>query len=135
MYDETLVMIVWIAGSITAVLTAYLTVVKVFKPLFSRINFWLTTWEQFMRDWAGEEARPGRAATPGVMERLNRIDGQLHNNGGTSLKDSMDRIEKRLAEGDQTFDNIASRINEIEKDIKALKSNKTTRTPRAKKDS
>lgn len=132
MYDETLLMIVWIAGAITAVLTAYLTTVKVFRPFFARIRFWLTTWEQFMRDWAGEEARPGRAATPGVMERLSQIDGQLRNNGGTSLKDSMDRIEKRLQDGDQLFIEISSRINEIEKDLKALKSNKTTRV---KKDS
>ena len=131
MYDENLIMIVWAAGAITAVLTAWITVVKVFRPVIKRVSFWMTTWEQFMRDWAGEEARPGRPATPGVMERLNRIDGQLHNNGGTSLKDSMDRIEKRLAEGDQAFTEISSRINEIEKDLKALKTNKTTRVKKA----
>lgn len=131
MNDDTLMMVVWAAGAVTAVLTAWITTVKVFQPLFKRVGFWLTTWEQFMKDWAGEEARPGRAAIPGVMERLNRIDGQLHNNGGTSLKDSMDRIEDRLKEGDQAFSEISSRINEIEKDLKTLKSNKTTRVKKA----
>jgi hypothetical protein len=30
------------------------------------------------------------------MERLNRLDGELSNNGGTSVKDAIDRIEKVL---------------------------------------
>jgi hypothetical protein len=31
------------------------------------------------------------------MERLNRLDGELSNNGGTSLKDAVDRIETTLS--------------------------------------
>jgi gas vesicle protein len=131
MNDDTLMMIVWAAGSVTAVLTAWITTVKVFQPFFKRINTWITTWEQFMRDWAGEEARPGRTAIPGVMERLNRIDGQLHNNGGSSLKDSMDRIEERLKDGDEEFKKISSKINEIEKDLKSIKTNKTSKVKKA----
>lgn len=80
-----------------------------------------------MIDWAGEPARAGRDATPGVMERLNNIDGALKNNGGTSIKDAVDRIEKRLEEGDIRFDNISSRLEEIEKDIKNTNSNKTSK--------
>jgi hypothetical protein len=30
------------------------------------------------------------------MERLNRLDGELSNNGGTSVKDAIERIEKAL---------------------------------------
>jgi len=131
MNDDTLMMIVWAAGAVTAVLTAWITTVKVFQPFFKRINTWITTWEQFMRDWAGEEARPGRTAIPGVMERLNRIDGQLHNNGGSSLKDSMDRIEERLKDGDEEFKKISSKINEIEKDLKSIKTNKTSKVKKA----
>jgi hypothetical protein len=127
MNDETLMMIVWAAGAVTAVLTAWITIAKVFQPFLKRINVWMTAWERFMKDWAGEEARPGRTAIPGVMERLNRIDGQLHNNGGHSLKDSMDRIEERLKDGDEEFKKISSKINEIEKDLKSIKTNKTTR--------
>jgi hypothetical protein len=131
MTNETLMMIVWGAGAITAVLTAWITTVKVFKPFCVRVKFWMTTWEKFMRDWAGTEAEPGRDAVPGVMERLNRIDGQLHNNGGSSVKDSVDRIEKRLQEGDQKFEDIFNRISEIDKELKEMKSTKTTRVKKA----
>lgn len=48
--------------------------------------------ERFMRDWEGEEAEPGRAAVPGVMERLNKLDGELSNNGGSTTKDKVDKL-------------------------------------------
>jgi hypothetical protein len=49
--------------------------------------------ERFMRDWEGEEAAPGRDAVPGVMERLNNMDGELSQNGGyTTVKDRVDRL-------------------------------------------
>ncbi len=37
-----------------------------------------------------------RSFVPGVMERLNRLDGELSNNGGSSVKDAIERIEKIL---------------------------------------
>ena len=46
-----------------------------------------------MRDWEGEEGSPGRDAVPGVMERLNRMDGELSQNGGyTTVKDRVNRL-------------------------------------------
>ena len=49
--------------------------------------------ERFMRDWEGEEASPGRDAVPGVMQRLNNMDGELSQNGGyTTVKDRVDRL-------------------------------------------
>ena len=46
-----------------------------------------------MRDWEGEEESPGRDRVPGVMERLNKLDGELSNNGGyTTVKDRVDRL-------------------------------------------
>ena len=77
-----------------------------------------------MRDWAGEDAKPGRSRVPGVMERLNEIDGALKNNGGTSVKDAVDRIEirvneidDRLADGDQKFNDIHTELTRIKKDL------------------
>lgn len=109
---------------VITVLGAWFAVVKFIKPFWVRINKWITTWEQFMVDWAGEEARPGRGRVPGVMERLNSIDGELKNNGGGSVKDSVDRIEasllkidNRLQEGDQRFDKIEKRIASLEKNL------------------
>ncbi len=37
---------------------------------------------------------PGRDPVPGVMERLNRLDGELSNNGGSSVKDAIERMLK-----------------------------------------
>lgn len=72
-------------------------------------------------DLTGEPARPGFAATPGVLERLTGIEAglatlapvmprlesletrlgaveaQLHPNGGSTLRDAVDRLEERAA--------------------------------------
>jgi hypothetical protein len=79
-------------------------------------------WEEFSRDWAGEEKAPGRSAVPGVMERLNRIDGELKRNGGSSMKDAISRIEQtqtkilnRLEEGNQRFADAEGRLDRLEK--------------------
>jgi hypothetical protein len=55
----------------------------------------VSTWGGFMRDWEGEEAKDGRDSVPGVMQRLNKLDGELSHNGGKSLKDLVSKIEKR----------------------------------------
>lgn len=43
----------------------------------------------FRRDFYGTEAEPGRDKVPGVMERLNSIDGELKRNGGSTVKDAV----------------------------------------------
>lgn len=109
--------IMWLTAASTTVaviLGAVFAIGKLLLPLKKRLNFWITTWEQFMTDWAGEEARPGRDRVPGVMERLNNIDGELRNNGGSSVKDAVDRIEKRMIAGDKRFDKIEQRISKLE---------------------
>lgn len=104
-----------IATTIAVVIGAYFAVLQLFKPLVKRIKFWITTWERFMIDWAGEPAREGRDAIPGVMERLNNIDGELKRNGGKSIKDTVNRIEKRIIEGDKKFEDLYSRVEELER--------------------
>lgn len=47
-----------------------------------------------MRDWEGEEESPGRDRVPGVMERLNKLDGELSQNGGKSTKDTVNKLLK-----------------------------------------
>lgn len=80
--------------------------------------FWMATfhafrrWQQFLDDWFGEPARPGQKARPGAMERL----GQLETNGGLSLRDSVDRIERKLdavdAKADRAVESAAEAIEE-----------------------
>ena len=107
----------WAAGLIT-VGTAVGMLWRLLKPLCARLHQLMDNWDAFMRDWAGEPASPGRSAVPGVMERLNRIDGELKRNGGSSMKDTLNRVDKklgqidaRLEEGNKRFEYIEERIN------------------------
>jgi hypothetical protein len=84
---------VLIAG---ATASAIASVYFVIAPSVKRIRSMMEWLERFRRDWEGEPGGPGRDCVPGVMERLNRLDGELSNNGGASVKDAIDRIEKAL---------------------------------------
>jgi hypothetical protein len=124
MTNDELNMLTTAISSLVLVLTAWFLVVKFISPFFKRIASWVATWEGFMRDWSGEEARPGRSRVPGVMERLNSIDGELKNNGGSSVKDAVDRIENkistidnRLADGDKKFDDLYNEVKSIKKNF------------------
>ena len=114
-------MVLTVSTSVTVVLGAWFLVAKFLAPGIKRISKWMKTWEHFMEDWFGEDERDGRSATPGVMARLNAIDGELKKNGGSSIKDSVDRIEtniikidKRLEEGNQRFRDIEKRLDDLE---------------------
>lgn len=102
-----------IATAITAVLTAVFLVKRFVAPAVKRLNRFLDWQDQFRLDWQGEPARAGRDATLGVMERLNRLDGELSRNGGTSVKDVVETmqkdvgsINKRLTKLEKAQDNI-----------------------------
>jgi len=72
--------------------------------IFSKFFKLFSTWFKFIEDWYGTEEKPG------VNERLNHgaqrfehiekelsvIKAELFNNGGSSLRDSIDRIEKAV---------------------------------------
>jgi hypothetical protein len=82
---ETVALVIGIVGGGAAIL----------YPLIKKINMLFKTWGRFIVDWEGEEAAPGRDAVPGVMARLNKLDGELTHNGGKSVKDVVVRLEKR----------------------------------------
>lgn len=57
----------------------------------------------FLDDYFGEEERPGFQGRPGMQERMRIIEQELRHisyemkpNSGTSIKDAINRIEKRL---------------------------------------
>ena len=92
---------------------------KLFSPLVKKTKHLIDSLSRFTVDWFGEEAAPGRDAVPGVMERLNNIDGELKHNGGSTMKDAIKRIENklkaidaRLDEGNQRFENLENKVNE-----------------------
>lgn len=106
----------WAAGIIT-VLTALGMIWRLLKPVCDRIHALMDGWDSFIRDWAGEPSQPGRSAVPGVMERLNRIDGELKRNGGSSMKDAITRVEKKLEQIDARLDEGNKRFDAIEEKI------------------
>lgn len=109
------------ATTIIAVGGAVGVIWKLTRPVVRKTKNLLESLSSFVRDWEGEPAAPGRAKVPGVMERLNRIDGELKHNGGSSMKDSIKRIETklneidaRLEDGAQTFTSLDSRLGAVE---------------------
>lgn len=69
-----------------------------FVPAIRRVLRRRQALDHFLRDWVGEDGEPGRDRVPGVMERLNRLDGELKRNGGSTMKDAVHRIEEKLEE-------------------------------------
>jgi hypothetical protein len=110
------VVLYWAAGVIT-VGTAFGILWRLLKPVCDRLHMLMDNWDTFMRDWAGEPASPGRSAVPGVMERLNRIDGELKRNGGSSMKDAINRVEKKLEQIDARLEDGNKRFDIIEEKI------------------
>ena len=106
--------ILYWAAAIVAIGSALLMLWKLVKPLCDRVHKFMDAWDNFLRDWAGEPAAPGRSAVPGVMERLNRIDGELKRNGGSSMKDALNRVEKKLDQIDGRLEDGNKRFEEIE---------------------
>lgn len=70
--------------------------------------------ERFMRDWEGTPEEPGRAAVPGMMERMNRMDGELSRNGGyTTVKDRVDRLYENQSKVIETQDKLLEAFVEM----------------------
>jgi hypothetical protein len=128
-------MITWatIAMGSAAVVAIFLGVIR---PLFKQAKKLLNSLNRFTDDWFGQEADSGRDAVPGVMARLNNIDGELKHNGGSTMKDAIKRIEvdsvgrretlsrielqlglmsTRLDEGNKRFKDLDERVDGIEK--------------------
>jgi hypothetical protein len=67
----------------------------------------------FLEDWFGEPERPGVAAKPGVLLRLVKIERELRPNGGSSMRDAVNRVE---ATGDETSKRLDEHITTSEAD-------------------
>ena len=85
------------------------------NPFYKKLKRWGLWMERFMRDWEGEEESPGRDAVPGVMQRLNNMDGELSKNGGfTTVKDRVDRLYENQAVLMEAFIEMGERLISIE---------------------
>jgi hypothetical protein len=84
------------------------------SPFYKKVKRWAAWMERFMRDWEGEEESPGRDAVPGIMERMNRMDGELSQNGGyTTVKDRVDRLYENQTKVIETQDKLLDAFVEM----------------------
>ncbi|GAA3718370.1 hypothetical protein [Streptomyces tremellae] len=60
--------------------------------------------DEFIDDWQGTPPRPGVPARPGVMARLDAIEHELRPNSGSSLRDAVNRVDRRTAQAIPTPD-------------------------------
>ena len=84
----------WLAELIAVVTTIVAAVWAMLRPVRAQLH----RWDDFWDDWTGTPAGPGRSAVPGVMERLQSIDGELTRNGDNSLKDQVCTNSRKLDE-------------------------------------
>lgn len=118
--SELFTLIVAMSSSIAIIAGAWFAIAKLIAPAVKKIKEIGDHLDNFIEDWRGVPARDGRDAIPGVMQRLNKIDGELTHNGGSSVKDAVARIEsgiikinERLEEGDKKFHEIEDRLEDI----------------------
>ena len=110
-----------VAGAIAVLTLLGLVHRMVVRPVVSEVKETLTWLRKFQRDWDGEPALPGRDAVPGVMERLNRIDGELKRNGGESLKDKVVETWERAQDLDVRVTTMELRQRDMQEALETSK--------------
>ena len=79
-------------ASLGIVTAALIGLGALLRPIYRKLKEFVEWMERFKRDWEGEPEEPGRDRVPGVMERLNKLDGELSQNGGKSTKDTVNKL-------------------------------------------
>lgn len=86
----TIEQVLVVVAFVVSILAVLMWLRKTFKPILDSIR-------NFLSDWNGEPERPGRDRRPGVMERLDILEGhakettkELKPNSGHSLRDQID---------------------------------------------
>lgn len=81
---------------IAGIVAGGLTLFAVLGRFGRRVWLLVQALDDFFDDWRGAPARQGVDAQPGVMERLRSIEHEVHTNDGSSLKDAVNSIERKL---------------------------------------
>jgi hypothetical protein len=119
MTDNMIITIFATVGIITA---ALLGLRQLLEPYKEKADSFMSWFEDFKRDWSGEEESPGRDRIPGVMERLNRLDGELSSNGGKSTKDVVNKLYDNQGVLMEAFVEMGERLISIEEHLSVNKS-------------
>jgi hypothetical protein len=115
-----------IAGAIILVASVLTALGVIFRPGYKRVRELSDWFDHFKRDWTGEDEAPGRDRVPGVMERLNKLDGELSQNGGKSTKDvvnkmlyKQEKVEEKVDLMLEAFVEMGERLIKIEDSLAA----------------
>lgn len=117
-----------IAGVVILVASVATALGVIFRPGYKKLKELSGWFDHFQRDWMGEEESPGRDRVPGVMERLNKLDGELSQNGGKSTKDvankvlyKQERLEEKVDMMLEAFVEMGERLIKIEDSLNTPK--------------
>lgn len=106
--------LLYIAGAIVAVTGALFALTRVAAGMRKTGK----RWEDFLDDWHGTPARPGRPKIPGVMERmvdleegLQIVKHELFPNSGASLRDAVNRLESELKLVKTPVESMAAKLD------------------------
>ena len=115
-------MILTVFATIGVITAALLGLRQLLQPYKEKADLFISWFEDFKRDWSGEEESPGRDRIPGVMERLNRLDGELSSNGGKSTKDVVNKLYDNQGILMEAFVEMGERLISIEESLSVTKS-------------
>lgn len=117
-----------IAGAIILIASVLTALGVIFRPGFKKVREFGDWFEDFKRDWSGEDEAPGRDRIPGVMERLNKLDGELSQNSGKSTKDvvnkllyKQEKVEEKVDIMLEAFVEMGERLIKIEDSLTTQK--------------
>ena len=80
------------AGAIGAASVIWLKFVRPVSRPARELFAWLAV---FREDWDGVPDRPGVPGRPGMMVRMSTLEGEFKPNGGDSMRDRINQIERR----------------------------------------
>jgi len=115
-------MILTVFATVGVITAALLGLRQLLQPYKKKADLFMSWFEDFKRDWSGEEESPGRDRIPGVMERLNRLDGELSSNGGSSTKDVVNKMYDNQGILMEAFVEMGERLISIEESLAVTKS-------------
>lgn len=114
--------VITIFATVGVITAALLGLRQLIQPYKEKADLFMSWFEDFKRDWSGEEESPGRDRIPGVMERLNRLDGELSSNGGKSTKDVVNKLYDNQGILMEAFVEMGERLISIEESLSVTKS-------------
>lgn len=100
------------SGTIIALLTGAAGIGAGLAASFRRTTRLLKPLAYLLEDWNGVPSRPGVPERPGVMVRLQGIEHELTTNSGSSLRDEVRLIGRRLAQLESKVDEVLTATRE-----------------------